>query len=59
MGKVGTRDCEMTIDSGAQLTLVRADLVEKSDYTGESLNLVSVCGRHQLPVYGCILETTL
>ena len=35
----------MTIDSGAHLTLVRADLVDKKDYIGKTLNMVSVCGR--------------
>ena len=41
VGKVWKKECEMTIDSGAQLTLVRED---RKEYTGETLNLMSVCG---------------
>ena len=45
VGKVGKKECEVTIDSGAQLTLVREDLVDRKEYTGETLNLMSVCGK--------------
>jgi hypothetical protein len=45
MGRVGTTECEMTIDSGALITMVRADLVRKEDFTGEVVPLKSVCGK--------------
>ena len=35
-GKVGTSPCTMTLDSGADHTVVRADLVAETDYTGRS-----------------------
>ena len=31
-GTIGKMDCEMTLDSGADCTVVRADLVDESDY---------------------------
>ena len=44
-GRVGNVECELTIDSGALVTMVRADLVQEEDYTGERVTLRSVCGR--------------
>ena len=35
-GRVGTNPCKMTLDSAADHTVVRADLVKQPDYTGES-----------------------
>ena len=35
-GTIGKMDCEMTLDSGADRTVVRADLVDESDYTGRT-----------------------
>ena len=35
----------MTIDSGALITMVRADMVREEDYTGKSVTLRSVCGK--------------
>ena len=36
LGKVGTNSCSMTLDSGADHTVVRADLITEADYTGQS-----------------------
>ena len=44
VGRVGEVECEMTIDSGALITMVRADLVREEDFTGELVTLKSVCG---------------
>ena len=35
-GDVGVHPCRMTLDSGADHTVVRADLISESDYTGRS-----------------------
>ena len=35
-GRVGTKPCKMTLDSAADQTVVRADLVKQPDYIGES-----------------------
>ena len=35
----------MTIDSGALVTMIRADLVREEDFTGEVVALKSVCGK--------------
>ena len=35
-GRVRTNPCKMTLDSAADQTVVRADLVKQPDYTGES-----------------------
>ena len=45
IGRVGNSECEMTIDSGALITMVRADLVREEDFTGEVVALKSVCGK--------------
>ena len=45
IGQVGSTECAMTIDSGALLTMVRADLVKQVEYSGEMLKLKSVCGK--------------
>ena len=39
IGQVGSTECAMTIDSGALLTMVRADLVKQEEYSGEMLTL--------------------
>ena len=41
-GKVGVHECDMTIDTGAQQTVVRAGLVVDEEYTGETISLVGV-----------------
>lgn len=35
-GKIGVNPCRMTLDSGADHTVVRADLITETDYTGRS-----------------------
>ena len=45
IGRVGNSECEMTIDSEALITMVRADLVREEDFTGEVVDLKSVCGK--------------
>ena len=35
-GRVGTNSCSMSLDSGADHTVVRADLITEGDYTGRS-----------------------
>ena len=35
-GKIGENPCTMTLDSGADYTVVRADLITEADYTGKS-----------------------
>ena len=43
-GKVGTNPCTMTLDSGADHTVVRADLVAEADYTGRSSRVETIMG---------------
>ena len=45
IGQVGSTECAMTIDSGALLTMVRADLVKQEEYSGEMVTLKSECGK--------------
>ena len=46
VGRVaGNTECAMTVDSGALMTMVRADLVREEDFTGEVVTLKSVCGK--------------
>ena len=44
-GKIGVDQCSMTIDTGAQQTVVRADLVEDHEYTGETIRLMGYNGQ--------------
>lgn len=39
LGRIGVNPCTMTLDSGADNTVVRADLVAEADYTGNSIRV--------------------
>jgi len=43
-GKVGKEECLMIIDTGAQQSVVRADLVKEHEYLGRSVQLVGFNG---------------
>ena len=43
-GRVGEHGCQMTIDTGAQKTVVNADLVKSEEYTGGSIRLLGFNG---------------
>lgn len=43
-GRIGGHDCSMTIDTGAQQTVVHASLVEDHEYTGETIRLMGYNG---------------
>ena len=43
-GCVGEHECQMTIDTGAQKTVVKADLVKPEEYTGKSIRLLGFDG---------------
>lgn len=43
-GRVGIHECQMTIDTGAQKTVVKADMVKPEEYTGNSIRLVGFDG---------------
>ena len=45
VGMIGNHECEMTVDSGDLLTMVRDDMVKEEEYTGEMVTLRSVCGQ--------------
>ena len=38
-GKVGRHECKLTLDSGAQLCLVRPELAAEQEYTGETIRI--------------------
>ena len=44
-GRIGKHSCTMTIDTGAQLTVVKAGLVEEVEYTGETIRLLDFRGK--------------
>ena len=43
-GRVDEHECQMTIDTGAQKTVVNADLVKSEEYTGNSIRLLGFNG---------------
>ena len=43
-GHVGEHECQMTIDTGAQKTVVKADLVKPEEYIGDSIRLLGFDG---------------
>ena len=50
-GKIGIHPCKMTLDSGADHTVVRADLILEQDYTGKSCRVGDY--------YGCWREVPM
>lgn len=43
-GQVGEHQCQMTIDTGAQKSVVNADLVKSEEYTGNTIRLMGFNG---------------
>ena len=43
-GAVGNNKCILTLDSGAQITVVNGSLVNNDEYTGESIKLIRIGG---------------
>ena len=43
-GSVGEKGCWMTIDTGAQKTVLHADMVKPEEYTGDSIRLLEFYG---------------
>ena len=44
-GAVGNNKCMLTLDSGAQITVVNGSLVNDDKYTGESIELIGIGGQ--------------
>ena len=43
-GAAGGKKCKLTLDSGAQVTVVNDSLVTNDEYTGDSIKLVGLGG---------------
>ena len=46
-GKIGDKQCKMTIDTGAQLTVVKPAMVNVEDYTGRCMVIEDYKGKQE------------
>ena len=51
-------ECKLTLDSGAEITVVNENLVAQEEYTGESIKLIGIGGHVTIAKFAVVTIKT-